>query len=310
MVFLEPEHLRAAAEAEAEFRDHRRGLQPAAGRRRRDHVAGLVDDVEMHGVAAHLAEAADRGLAGAHGADRLAVAFLAAQLDDRAKAFDRAGHEIERGLVRDQLAALVVVGIGQQRRDRDFGEFRIAVKLLAVGKGELGAFDLQMDEFGPGGIEPVELEIPSAAQAAAASPDPGSRRRPCRRCSGHSHRSAALRRMAASAPCRRRESTPRCGEPLTSMTSWVRQNSSIASATKPCDQALRARFDLRDAVAAGAFGFLQDAGIGLGKRLVGEERAGFWHFIVGQIDRGRGGPVLPEQLLDGLDGRGARSTSG
>ena len=204
MIFLEPEHLRAAAEAEAEFRDHRRGLQPAAGRRRRDHVAGLVDDVEMHGVAAHLAEAADGGLARAHGADRLAVAFGAAQLDDRAETLDRAGDEIERGLFRDQLAALVVVGIRQQRRDRDVGEFRIAVEFLAVGKGELGAFDLQVDEFRPRRIEPVELEIPSAARAAAASPGPGSRRRPCRRCSGHSRRSAALRRSAASAPCRRR----------------------------------------------------------------------------------------------------------
>ena len=44
-------------------------------------------------------------------ADRLAMAFGAAQLDDRAKAFDRAGDEIERGLFRDQLAALVVIGI-------------------------------------------------------------------------------------------------------------------------------------------------------------------------------------------------------
>jgi hypothetical protein len=74
VVFLEPEHLRAAAEAEAEFRNHRRGLQPAAGRRRRNHVAGRIDDVEMHGVAAHLAEAADGRLAGAHGAHRLAMA--------------------------------------------------------------------------------------------------------------------------------------------------------------------------------------------------------------------------------------------
>src|ERR1700676_2122753 len=32
MVFLQPENLRAAAEAETEFRDHRRGLQPAARR--------------------------------------------------------------------------------------------------------------------------------------------------------------------------------------------------------------------------------------------------------------------------------------
>ena len=53
----------------------------------------------MHGVAAHLAEPADGRLAGAHGADRLAMALGAAQLHDRAEAFDRAGDEIERGLV-------------------------------------------------------------------------------------------------------------------------------------------------------------------------------------------------------------------
>ena len=54
MAFFEPEHLRAGAEAEAELGDDRRRVQPAAGRRRRDHVAGLIDDVEMHGVAALL----------------------------------------------------------------------------------------------------------------------------------------------------------------------------------------------------------------------------------------------------------------
>ena len=84
----------------------------------------------------------------------------------------------------------------------------------------------------------------------------------------------------------------------------MRQNLSIASATKPCDQTLRARFDLRDAVAAGALGFLQDARVGLGKRRVGEQRAGLRHLAVGQIDRGRSRPVLAEQLLDGLDGGG------
>src|ERR1700733_4047288 len=59
MVFLEVEHLRAGAEAEAELGDHRRGLQPAARRRRRNHVAGLVDDIEMHGVATGIAHPAD-----------------------------------------------------------------------------------------------------------------------------------------------------------------------------------------------------------------------------------------------------------
>src|SRR5712672_4753567 len=106
MILLEPEYLRAAAEAEADFRNHRRRLQPAAGRGRRDHVAGLIDDVEMYGVAAHFAEAADGRLARAHGADRLAMALGAAHLDDRAKTLDRARHEIERRFIPgDQLAA-------------------------------------------------------------------------------------------------------------------------------------------------------------------------------------------------------------
>src|SRR5436190_17227130 len=52
---LEPEHLPARAERPAERRDHRRGLQPAARGRRGEHVAGLVDDVDVHGVADHLA---------------------------------------------------------------------------------------------------------------------------------------------------------------------------------------------------------------------------------------------------------------
>src|SRR4029079_18302960 len=64
MAFLEPEHLRARAEAEAELGNDRRGLQPATGRGGGNHVAGLVDDVEMHGVAAHAAELADGRLAG------------------------------------------------------------------------------------------------------------------------------------------------------------------------------------------------------------------------------------------------------
>src|SRR5207302_900275 len=75
---LEPEHLAARAEPETEFGNDRRGLQPAARRRRRDHVAGLVDDVEVHGVAGHVAHAAHGRLAGAEPADRGTLALLAA----------------------------------------------------------------------------------------------------------------------------------------------------------------------------------------------------------------------------------------
>src|SRR5580704_3027199 len=96
MAFLEPKHLRAGAEAEAELRDHWRGLQPAARRRRRNHIAGGIDNIEMHGVAARIAEPADSRLAAAEPAHRrLAGAGrkrhgIAAQLHHRAKPFDRA----------------------------------------------------------------------------------------------------------------------------------------------------------------------------------------------------------------------------
>ncbi len=56
------------------------------------------------------------------------------------------------------------------------------------------------------------------------------------------------------------------------------------------DETLRPRLarplDLRDAIAAGALGFLEDAAIGGGERGVGEQRAGCRHLIV-RADRPR-----------------------
>src|SRR3954452_20357259 len=112
----------------------------------------------MHGVAAHLAEAPHGWFAGAERADGLALAFGAAQLDHAAKALDRARPQIERSFIGNQLSTFVVVSVRQQRRDRDLAELGIAVEFFAVGEGELGALDLEMDELGPGRIEPVERE--------------------------------------------------------------------------------------------------------------------------------------------------------
>ena len=67
----------------------------------------------MHGVATHFAEASDRRLAGAERADRLALPLGAAQLDHDAKALDRAGEEVERSLVGDELAPFIVISIRQ-----------------------------------------------------------------------------------------------------------------------------------------------------------------------------------------------------
>ncbi len=101
----------------------------------------------MDGVAAHLADAADRRLARAHAADRAPLALLAAQLHDRAEALDRTGAQLMRGLVGDQLPPLIVVGIRQQRRHRHLDEPRVAVEGFAIGIGELGALDEEMDEL-------------------------------------------------------------------------------------------------------------------------------------------------------------------
>src|SRR5207253_1691483 len=148
----------ARAEAAAELRDHRRGLKPAAGGRRRHHIAGRVDDVEMHGIAAHLAEAADGRLARAQAADRAPLPFLATQLDHRAEALDRPGAQFERSLVTDELAPLVVVGVGKERRHRHLDKVGIAVEFLAIGIRELGALDGAVNEIRSHRIGAIEIE--------------------------------------------------------------------------------------------------------------------------------------------------------
>src|SRR5215471_14209389 len=146
MPLLQPEHLRPRAEAEAKFRNDRRGLQPAARRRRRHYVAGRIDDVEMHGIAAHLAEAADGRLARAQASDRAPRAFFATQLNHRAEARDRPRTQFERSLVTYELAPLVVVGVRKERRHRHLDKVGIAVEFFAIGIGELGALDEEVNE--------------------------------------------------------------------------------------------------------------------------------------------------------------------
>ena len=72
------------------------------------------------------------------------------------------------------------------------------------------------------------------------------------------------------------------------------------------DEALRPgqarRLDLPDAIAARALGLAQDARVGVGQRLVGEQRAGRRHLAARQVDRRRGRPMLAEQLRDRRDG--------
>ena len=140
----------------------------------------------------------------------------------RLVALDAAGAQLERGLVGDELAALVVIGIGQQRLDRHVDEIGIAVIGLAVGEGELHGLDDGVDELARSSAPWRQGRSPSAAPASAGRPAPGPRAGSCSRGSHGSRRSAARRSLPTTSPCRRAVSTPRWREPLWSMASVLR----------------------------------------------------------------------------------------
>ncbi|MHC2781369.1 hypothetical protein ACVMBZ_000576 [Bradyrhizobium liaoningense] len=238
----------------------------------------------MHGIAAHLAEAPHGWFAGAERANGLALAFCAAQLHHAAKALDRAGPEIERSFLGNQLTTFVVVGIRQQRRDRDFAELGIPVEFFAVGEREFCAFDLKMDELRSGRIEPVERKALEQCELlerdGTLAPDAGladgvaaivvserrlDRRLPACHVVGREH--AAMRRAADV------HHLLRPAEPVDGFRN---------EALRP---GLARALDLGVAAAAAALGFAEDAGVGCGQRLVGEERAGFRHLTVRKIHR-------------------------
>src|SRR5262249_17767826 len=81
----------------------------------------------------------------AQAAARAPRAFLATQPHHRAETLDRARTQFARGLVAYELAPLVVVGIRKERRHRHLGKVGIAVEFFAIGIGELGALDEEVD---------------------------------------------------------------------------------------------------------------------------------------------------------------------
>ena len=126
-----------------------------------------VDDVEMHGVAAHGAGAVElRAIDEARSGRALRRASIACRRSARRRrpTLRAAGHAHgeaacricrwcpaaarARRARRSSLLALGVVGVGQQRLERHLDKIRIAVELVAVGVSELGAFDQRMDEIG------------------------------------------------------------------------------------------------------------------------------------------------------------------
>jgi hypothetical protein len=226
---------------------------------------------------------------------------LARQLDQRAEALDRSGPQLVRSGIADQPAALKIIGVREERRDRHRDEIRIAIECLAVGKCELCALDLQMDEVGAGGVETVDVETfkqckllqhhralaPRAGLADRVAPIVVAQRRfdawrPARHIVGGKHAAVALSARvhhllrAAETINRLRDEAPRPG--------------------------FSCLLDLRDPVAAGAFSFREDADTGRRQRLVGEQRSRRRYRPVRQIHCRRRRPMLAEKFRDRCDG--------
>ena len=201
-----------------------------------------------------------------------ARAGLAAHLDLAAKARDRTRPQFQRRFVRNQLAALGVVFFRQQRLDRHLHEIGIAVERFAVGIGELGRFDLQVDEIRAGRIEAVEIEAFEQRQLLqqhrALAPD-----------AGLAHRVAAIvvteRRLDLRLPARHVGAGQHAAMALAGDVHDILR--AAERVDRLGDKALRPRLagalDLPDAVAARAFGLAQDAGVGFGERGVAKQRA-------------------------------------
>ena len=261
----------------------------------------------MHGVAARVAKSPDGRLARAHpshrrlaGAGRQRLG-LAQKLDHRAEALDRAGAQFERGLVGDELAAFAVVGVRQQRRHRHFDKIRIAIEHFAVRIGELRRFDNQMNKVGAGRIEAVEIEALEQRKLLQ-------RHRALTPRAGLAHREAAIvvgeRRLDMRRPFRHVVGGEHAAMAL---AAGVHDLLGAAEAVDRLgNESFRPRcaraLDLRDAIATGALGVLDDARISGRQPFVGEQAAGRRHLVVGQIDRRRTRPVIAEQLRHRGDG--------
>ena len=88
---------------------------------------------------------------------------------------------------------------------------------------------------------------------------------------------------------------PRCRSPVTSITSVVAKRP-IASATNPSYQARRAASSCTSRSSLGRLGLAEDPRVGGGQHRVGEPAAGRGDSPAGQVDLGRGSPVLAEHV--------------
>ena len=239
---VEPEHLGPAAEAEAELRDGRRALQPAAARGRRDDVAPAVHDVDVAGVAARLAVAIDSRLPGRHvaRAPGLPARRAAAVRARRVAAPDRAATpDAARGLpVSPTSAARARTYAGSSRSSTASGE----ASPYQASRSAITSFQTSVIAWMPSAVSGSSARRARArpaapAPAAATVPGPTARSwRPGRRAS---RPPPPAPRWRSTPPGRRRRPAPAAPAPPEWRHSRGR-NDSTASATKPSPHAVRA----------------------------------------------------------------------
>ncbi len=162
-----PEHLPARAHRKAEFRDHRRGLQPAGRGRGADHVAAAVDDVDMAGVAADRRRGAPPSARPRRRRRRSAARPATRRHDrrmDRSPGRCRAAAPATRCPPISARRAVVVV-VRQQNIQRHSGKIRIAVIRLAIGVGEFRRLRHRMHELArrAGPCAPISKPFSSAS---------------------------------------------------------------------------------------------------------------------------------------------------
>ena len=168
-------------------------------------LPALVDDVEMHGVAAHFAEPADGRLAGAHGADRVAAHRRRAQLRP-----PRRSPRPSRAAIRARPCRRSACGVRHCRRPTAASRSapRRTPDRRRTPRGRRRRASTHSTcrwmNSGAGGVETVELETLEQRELLQHHRTLRPDARSCRPCSGRSRRSAALRSSA----CQRAMSSP------------------------------------------------------------------------------------------------------
>ena len=141
-LWIQVEHLPTCAKRKPQALDDRRGTNPAAARRRSNHVAFAVNGIEMGGIAnvrMPQAQVADFTLCHIQGA-AIVLRYVEGRVGRHATP-NIAGAHLPRCFRADKIATPGGIFLREQHVKRRLVKQRIAVVGLAVGKGQFCALD-------------------------------------------------------------------------------------------------------------------------------------------------------------------------